>query len=211
MAVRDEIVWRSGVVYFAIALLAAALLIRILILQYVQHGKWSEMSEKYVFKTAEEEANRGDILTDDGRLLASSVPYYTIYMDTRSTGMSASTFSNGISGLSEGLSRLLGERSAAEWKELIVAARKKGDRYLLIRRKVDYETLKRLKMLPIFQEGQYRGGMVAQPENRRILPNSELAARTIGYLNLGNEGTEVGIEGSFDKELAADGRRLDNS
>jgi cell division protein FtsI (penicillin-binding protein 3) len=202
MAIRDEIVWRSGVVYIAIALLAAALLIRILILQYVQHGKWSEMSEKYVFKTAEEEANRGDILTDDGRLLASSVPYYTIYMDTRSTGMSPSTFSNGISGLSEGLSRLLGERSAAEWKELIVGARKKGDRYLLIRRKVDYETLKRLKMLPIFQEGQYRGGMVAQPENRRILPNSELAARTIGYLNLGNEGTEVGIEGSFDKELA---------
>ena len=84
MAIRDEIVWRSGVVYFAIALLAAALLIRILILQYVQHGKWSQMSEKYVFKTAEEEANRGDILTDDGRLLASSVPYYTIYMDTRS-------------------------------------------------------------------------------------------------------------------------------
>ena len=26
--------------------------------------------------------------------------------------------------------------------------------------------------------------------------------RTIGYLNLGNEGNEVGIEGSFDKELA---------
>ncbi len=44
--------------------------------------------------------------------------------------------------------------------------------------------------------------MVAQAENRRILPNNELAARTIGYLNLGNEGNEVGIEGSFDKELA---------
>jgi cell division protein FtsI (penicillin-binding protein 3) len=202
MAIRDEIVWRSGVVYFAIALLAAALLIRILILQYVQHGKWEQMSEKYVFKTAEEEANRGDILTDDGRLLASSVPYYTVYMDTRSTGMSAATFSGGINGLSAGLARFLGERSAAEWKGLIISARKRGDRYLLIKKKVDYETLKGLKELPIFMEGQYKGGMVAQAENRRILPNNELAARTIGYLNLGTEGTEVGIEGSFDKELA---------
>lgn len=202
MAIRDEIVWRSGVVYFAIALLAATLIIRILILQYVQHGKWSEMSEKYVFKTAEEEANRGDILTDDGRLLASSVPYYTIYMDTRSTGMSASTFSNGIDGLSAGLARLLGERSAAEWKGLIISARKKGDRYLLIKRKVNYATLKELRELPVFQEGQYKGGMVAQVENSRILPNNELAARTIGYLNLGTEGNEVGIEGSFDRELA---------
>jgi len=202
MAVRDEIVWRSGVVYFAIALIAAALLIRILILQYVQHGKWAAMSEKYVFKTAEMPANRGDILATDGRLLASSVPYYTIYMDTRSTGMSGDTWSNGINGLSEGLSRLLGERSAAGWKQLITDARRKGDRYFLIKRKVDYETLKRLKSLPIFREGQYKGGMVTQVENMRILPNYGLAARTIGYLNQGSNGTEVGIEGAFDKDLA---------
>jgi cell division protein FtsI (penicillin-binding protein 3) len=43
--------------------------------------------------------------------------------------------------------------------------------------------------------------MVAQAENRRILPNSDLASRTIGYLNLG-EGNEVGVEGAFDKDLA---------
>jgi cell division protein FtsI (penicillin-binding protein 3) len=202
MAIRDEIVWRSGVVYFAIAILAAALLVRILILQYIQRGKWSDMSERYVFKTAEMAANRGDVLTDDGRLLASSVPYYTIYMDTRSTGMTESTWSTGINGLSAGLSRLLGERSASGWKTIISDARRKGDRYLLIKRKVDYATLKALKQLPVFREGQYKGGMVAQAENRRILPNNDLAARTIGYLNLGSEGNEVGVEGAFDKELA---------
>src|SRR5512133_482361 len=110
MAVRDEIVWRSGVVYVGIVLLAVAVLIRILILQFVQHNKWADMSEKYVFKTTEVQANRGDILAADGRLLASSVPYYTIYMDTRSSGMTGSTWSNGINGLCAGLSRLVGER-----------------------------------------------------------------------------------------------------
>ena len=160
------------------------------------------MSEKYVYKTAEAPANRGDILAHDGRLLASSVPYYTIYMDTRSTGMSSQTWSKGIDGLSAGLAKILGERSAAGWRAVITEARKKGDRYFLIKRRVDYETLQRLRQLPIFREGQFKGGMVAQAENRRILPNSELAARTIGYLNLGKEGTEVGIEGSFDRELA---------
>ncbi len=202
MAVRDEIVWRSGVVYFAIALLAAALLVRIIILQYVQRGKWSDMSEKFVYKTAEVQASRGDILTSDGRLLASSVPYYTIYMDTRSSGMSASTWSGGISGLSNGLAQYLGIRSGSAWKTVISDARRKGDRYFLIGRKIDYETLKKLKELPIFREGQYKGGMVAMAENRRILPNSDMASRTIGYLNLGSEGNEVGIEGAFDKDLA---------
>jgi cell division protein FtsI (penicillin-binding protein 3) len=202
MAVRDDIVWRSGIVYFTTALIAAALLVRIVILQYVEHGKWADMSEKFIYKTAEMPANRGDILAYDGRLLASSVPYYSIYMDTRSTGMSAETWNNGISGLSAGLARILGERSAAGWKEIITSARRRGDRYFLIKRRVDYETLKKLKELPVFREGQYKGGLVAMAENMRIRPNSDLAARTIGYLNLGSSGTEVGVEGAFDNVLA---------
>ena len=201
MAAREEIVWRGGLVYIAIGLLAVALLIRIIILQYVQRGKWTDMSEKFVYKTGEVQANRGDILTNDGRLLASSIPYYTIYMDTRSSGMSSATWSSGISGLSSGLAQILGDKSASGWRSVITEARKKGDRYFLIQRKVNYETLKKLKELPIFREGQYKGGMVAQAENRRILPNSDLASRTIGYLNLG-EGNEVGVEGAFDKDLA---------
>lgn len=202
MTVRDEIVFRSGVVYLVLILCGVALIVQILVLQYIQRGKWSELSEKYIFKTAEMPANRGDILARDGRLLASSVPYYSIYMDTRSSGMSGQTFTKGIDGLCQGLSRYLGVRSASGWKSVITEARKRGDRYFLIHKRVDYATLKKIKELPIFREGQFRGGLVAQPENRRILPNDELAARTIGYLNQGTEGTRVGLEGSFDKELA---------
>jgi cell division protein FtsI (penicillin-binding protein 3) len=202
MATRDEIVWRGALVYFIIGLLALAILVRIIILQYIQHGKWSAMSERFVYKTAEMPANRGDILTSDGQILASSVPYYTIYMDTRSSGMTAATWSNGINGLSAGLAKILGVHSAAGWKSVITEARKQGDRYFLIQHKVNYETLRKLRELPIFREGQFKGGMVAQAENRRILPNSDLAKRTIGYLNLGSEGNEVGVEGAFDKDLA---------
>jgi cell division protein FtsI (penicillin-binding protein 3) len=202
MATRDEIVWRGALVYFIIGLLALAILVRIIILQYIQHGKWSAMSERFVYKTAEMPANRGDILTSDGQILASSVPYYTIYMDTRSSGMTAATWSNGINGLSSGLAKILGVHSAAGWKSVITEARKQGDRYFLIQHKVNYETLRKLRELPIFREGQFKGGMVAQAENRRILPNSDLAKRTIGYLNLGSEGNEVGVEGAFDKDLA---------
>ncbi|HOO98839.1 MAG TPA: penicillin-binding protein [Bacteroidales bacterium] len=202
MSVRDEIVWRTGVVYITIAIVAIVIVVRILFLQTIQHGKWSAMAERYVYNTTEVPANRGDILAHDGRILASSVPFYTIYMDTRSTGMSAETWNKGIDGLSAGLARLIGGHSAAGWKSVISEARRRGDRYFLIKRRVEYETLKKLKELPVFREGRFRGGLVAQPENIRIRPNSELAARTIGYLNLGEEGTEVGIEGSFDEDLA---------
>ena len=202
MAVRDEIVWRSGIVYFAIAILATVLLVRVIILQYVEKDKWMALSEKFVYKTDIVPAIRGNILDDNGRILASSVPYYSIYMDTRSSGMSSEIWSNGLSELASGLEQLIGEKSAAAWKTELTDAREKGDRYFLVKRRVDYETLKKIKELPIFREGQYKGGMVAQAENKRVLPNSELAARTIGYLNQGSEGTEVGIEGAFDEDLA---------
>jgi cell division protein FtsI (penicillin-binding protein 3) len=202
MAVRDEIIWRSGIVYVAILIAAIVLFVRILILQYVERGKWAAMSEKFVYKTDEVPATRGDILACDGRILASSVPYYSVYMDTRSSGMSSEIWARGIDGLCAGLSRLVGERSASGWKTVLVNARREGDRYFLIKRKVDFETLKKLKELPIFREGQYKGGMVTLAENRRFLPNNDLAERTIGYLNQGKEGTEVGIEGAFDNDLA---------
>jgi cell division protein FtsI (penicillin-binding protein 3) len=204
MSTRDDIIWRSGIVYFAIALMAVAILVRIIILQFVQREKWAAIGDQFVYKDAEVVANRGDILAADGRLLASSVPYYSIYMDTRSSGMSGSVWSDGIGGLSAGLSRIVGLKSASQWKSDLTKARNAGDRYYLIKRQVDYESLKKLRELPIFREGQYKGGLIAQPENRRILPNMELAARTIGYLNQGSSGNIVGIEGSFNKELSGE-------
>lgn len=202
MTIRDEIVWRSGVVYFVIVLLAIALLARIFVLQYVQRQKWAALGEKYIYKGAEVPANRGDILTWDGRILASSVPYYNVYMDTRSSGMSQETWTHGINGLAAGLASILGEKSAEGWKSALTEARKRGDRYFLIHRRVDYEKLKRLRELPVFREGQYKGGLIAQLDNWRIRPHNELAARTIGYLSLGVEGTTVGVEGAFNKELS---------
>jgi cell division protein FtsI (penicillin-binding protein 3) len=201
MAVRDEIVWRSGIIYIVIILMAAAIVVRVSIIQFVEGAKWAEMGETFIYKSDAVPANRGDILAVDGRILASSVPYYNIYMDTKSSGMSASVWSSGIDGLAEGLSRTVGLKSKSEWKRDLNSARAKGDRYYLIRRRVTYGELKQLKTLPILKEGRYKGGLIAEAENRRILPHMILASRTIGNLNKGESGNVVGLEGSFDKEL----------
>lgn len=202
MSKRDEIVMKSGIVYMVLAVLAIAVLVRILVLQFVQGEKWENMGDAFIFRKDVIQANRGDILTEDGRILASSVPYYSVYMDTRSTGMADSVWRNGINGLSAGLSRILGDKSAAAWKSELTNARSKGNRYLLIKRHVSHPNLKKMKQLPIFRKGQYQGGMLAIPENRRIYPNMELAARTIGYMTEGESGNVVGLEGAFDKDLA---------
>ncbi|HDZ40962.1 MAG TPA: PASTA domain-containing protein [Bacteroidetes bacterium] len=201
MALRDEIIWRSGVVYITITIIALAILARIFIIQFLQGEQWAELGEEFVYKTDIVPANRGDILSDDGRLLASSVPYYSIYIDTRSTGMDQQTWTQGIDGLCDGLSKIIGLKSADAWKRDLVNARRKGERYYLIKRRVSHNTLKDLKQLPIFEQGRYKGGFIAEPENIRIRPHHRLASRTIGYLTKGSAGNVVGLEGAYDAEL----------
>ncbi|MGM0667021.1 MAG: penicillin-binding protein [Bacteroidota bacterium] len=201
MALRDEIIWRSGVVYLFITITGIAILARILIIQFLQGDEWAELGEEFVYKTDVVPANRGDILADDGRLLASSVPYYSVYVDTRSTGMEQKTWDYGLDGLCDGLSKIIGLKSASAWKSDLENARRRGERYYLIKRRVSHNTLKELKQLPIFEKGRYRGGFIAEAENIRRLPHLRLASRTIGYLTKGAAGNVVGLEGAYDAQL----------
>ena len=61
--------------------------------------------------------------------------------------MAESTWQNGIDGLSAGLAKVIGEKSASDWKKTITQARSRGDRYFLIKRRVDYKTLQRIREL----------------------------------------------------------------
>jgi len=198
---KDTIIARTGLIYALVVVMAIAIFVRIIVLQVFQAEKWSSMAEKVVYRRQAVKAARGDILTYDGRILASSIPYYTLYMDTRSSGMADTTWSRGINGLCRGLSKYLGVQSPAGWKAELTHARKKGERYFMVKRHVSYETLKKVKELPIFRHGKFRGGFVYQPENRRIMPNGLLARRTIGYITEDSTSTIVGLEGSFNKVL----------
>jgi cell division protein FtsI (penicillin-binding protein 3) len=199
---KDQILARTGVIYGIVAVMAIAVFVRIIILQFVESDKWAAMADKVVFRRQVDLAARGDILSDDGRILASSIPYYTVYMDTRSSGMADTTWANGISGLCRGLSQHVGVNSPEGWRTALTNARNRGDRYYLVKRHVSYETLSHLKKLPIFRHGKFRGGFVYQPENMRIMPNGLLAKRTIGYITDDTLTSIVGIEGSFNSFLA---------
>ena len=61
MALRDEIIWRSGVVYLFITITGIAILARILIIQFLQGDEWAELGEEFVYKTDVVPANRGDL------------------------------------------------------------------------------------------------------------------------------------------------------
>lgn len=209
MSLKKEIVWRVGVIYVIMLTLAILIIGKILYLQIIEGARWKEKAQTLTLKDITIESNRGDILADDGRLLATSVPFYEIRMDTRSTGMDDHTFNSKIDSLSMKLSELFRDKTAAEYKNELVTARRNGERFHLIKRRVNYNQLKELKNFPIFRLGQYKGGFIALQNNLRIQPHVNLASRTIGYITKGEGGNVVGIEGAYDEQLkGAEGVRL---
>lgn len=202
MSLKKHIVWRVGVVYLGIFVLSLSIIGKLFFLIYVEGSKWEEKAEEHNMKYITIDPNRGDILADDGRLLASSIPYYEIRMDLMSTAMSGEIFRKEVDSLAFSLSKLFNDKSKAAYKREIIRARQNGERYHLLKKGVNYIELKELKTFPLFRYGRYKGGFIYIQENKRILPHMGLASRTIGYLTKGRSGNVVGIEGAYDHELS---------
>ncbi len=201
MSIKSDILWRVGLIYLAVALFAIFIVGKILFLQFIDDDRWKEKAENTRIQNFRIPPHRGDIYADDMRLLASSVPFYEVRMDMRTPALSDQVFYKEIDSLAFCLSRLFRDRTTQEYKSRLIQGRKTGNRYLLIKKKVNYVQLKELKTFPIFRRGRYKGGLITSQQNIRQRPHKNLAARTIGYTTKSQSGNKVGIEGAYEKYL----------
>jgi cell division protein FtsI (penicillin-binding protein 3) len=202
MSVKKEIVWRTITVYVIFLLIGLVIIGRIFYLQVFEKKIWMDKAGTYALKTMNIPADRGSIYASDGRLLASSVPYYEVRFDTKCENITDRFFNKNVDSLSLCLSRLFGDKSKAEYKRSLITARNQGKRYHLVKSGVNYIQLKKLKTFPIFRLGKYKGGLVYMQENRRVRPHQNLAGRLIGYTSKDIKGNVVGIEGAYNDQLA---------
>ncbi|MCX7862304.1 MAG: transpeptidase family protein [Bacteroidales bacterium] len=197
--IRKEILLRFTVVYLAIILFGIFVLFKVLYLQLFEGNYWKSKALELSQKNVIIPPTRGDILSIDGKVLATSVPYYEIRMDFRAEGLKKDTFYKYVDSLSIYLAQIFKDKSQKEYRSELVSAYKRGERYYLIKRKVDYQIYKKLKQLPLFRLGQNKGGFIAQQIFTRLKPYGNLAARTIGYVT--KDRVVVGVEGAFDSYL----------
>lgn len=209
--INKDILRRVRWLYFFFLMATVMIVGKVLWVQYGPEGaelrkKAREITYAYVAIPAE----RGDILSGDGRLLASSITEYTIRMDFAAGGLTDEVFDANVDSLAHCLSVFFRDKSKAAYKTILVNARKdkSKNRYKQIGpRRVTYLEEKQIKKFPVFRLGSNRGGYIAEPESRRVRPHGSLAGRTIGTVNKG--GTKVGIEGAFDSQLTGkDGLEL---
>lgn len=204
--IRKDIAWRVYVVYFVVCLFGVVIIGMALKIQLIEGGELKKKVQSLTLVDKSIEAVRGNIYAADGSLLATSIPIYEVRFDPNADAISEDLFNDSVGVLAEHLSGLFQDRSAAAYRKELIDARTGKKRYHLIRRKVKYTELKKMKDFPIFRRGKYKGGFIYIQRNKRERPFRILAARTIGYEREGV--TPVGLEGAYSEVLAGiDGQR----
>ena len=84
--------FRYLLIVLAIALVCMAILFKMSRTIFVERDKWQAKAEKPLYDTVPVVATRGNILAADGRLLATTMPRYTMYMDFAADGFDRDTF-----------------------------------------------------------------------------------------------------------------------
>lgn len=186
---------------------AMAIGVKLVRLQIVEGEKYRELAEKTTVKNFVIPANRGNIYGDDGSLLATSVPKYEIRFDAMT--VSEKDFKENLVPLSEGLSKMFG-RPASFYQNRLRKARADKNRYLFIAKNLGYSEYMKIKSLPLFNMGQYRGGIIVEQRTVREHPIGKIAERTVGDEAYNRPGYyAVGLEGAYHDMLTGkDGRRL---
>jgi cell division protein FtsI (penicillin-binding protein 3) len=209
MSIRTNILLRVYLAFGLIVLFAFAVVMQLCRVQVLQGKKWAAMADSLSVRYANVEAARGNIFAIDGSLLATSVPEYELHMDMLAGGIADDKiFYEKVDSLAMKMSAFFGDRPAREYSRILRSARRDSSRYQLIRRKVTYQELKKIRKFPIFCMGKYKGGLIIVQKNKRILPYRTLAARTIGYKN-DNVKNPVGLEGAYADYINGEsGKRL---
>lgn len=198
MNIKKSILIRVRVAFLFVMAFAIAVVVKTGHIQTVEGKKWAEMGERISFDYKTVKATRGNIYSDNGSLLATSLPFYKVAFDA--TNPKAEVFKKGLDSLAYLLSRFYKDKSAADYKHMLQDAREDDKRYIIINRKqIDYQDKKIMSEWPIFREGRLGGGVIFEKVDLRYRPFSNLSNRTIGYVNENDKG--AGLEFSFNDQL----------
>lgn len=208
MNFKNELLSRVYIVSLIVVLAALLILGQLAKIGIFQREKWIAMGEKFSFSLEPVDAERGNILTESGATLATSLPYYELRMDAGCPSLTDDIFRAKIDSLCYCLWKFVDPSvSQKAWRTKIVMARHDKNRYLLLKDDIGYELFEKIKTFPIFNLGRNTGGLIGVRKSKREFPYGDLARRTIGYIR--ETVQPVGIEGAFNNILRGEqGMRL---
>jgi cell division protein FtsI (penicillin-binding protein 3) len=173
-----QISYRIYFIAVVIFLMSIAVVVKLTNIQWVEGDYYRKLAQERTVRNFVIPANKGNIYSSDGSLLATSIPNYIIRFDA--VAPKATLFENNVKALSDSLSKLTGKASS-EYQANFRKARATKSRYLLVARDLSFSKYMKIKSFPLFNLGAYKGGIIVEQETVREHPIGKIAERTIGY------------------------------
>lgn len=191
---------------FIFAFLIIFKLVRI---QLVDGDKYRNLAETRTIKNVVIPANRGNVYSANGNLLATSIPKYDIRIDAITP--SNKIFNAYLKPLCDSLAKFHG-KPARQYRDALRKARANNNRYYLLARNISYSDYLRFRKFPMLKLGAFKGGLIVEQNTKREHPMGGIAQRTIGYERFDDQGnvTRPGIDGAYGEKYlrGTDGKRL---
>lgn len=210
MAVTDrKILTRLYVVAGFLFVFAIAVAVKLVSIQLVDGQKYRQLAQSRTEKMFTIAPKRGNLYSDDGSLLATSVSKYSIRFDA--VTVSDRDFRENLKPLSDALGKMFSKPSS-HYQQLLRKARQNKNRYKLIARNLEYSDYLKIKAFPLFEKGPNKGGIIVDQKIVREHPLGKIAERSVGYERKDENGyyTKVGLEGAFGEQYlrGKEGKRL---
>ena len=204
---KKEILLRAYLGFLFVCILGVSIVGRAFYIQTVQGNYYRSLADSLTIFPKKVMGDRGNIYSEDGRLLATTLPTFDVRIDFKTTYIhagltkeNADLFRDNVDSVAILLAAMFPEKTKEQYKNELVRERANQSRYYLLKRNVSFEQLTAMKAWPFFREGSNKSGLVTIQNNRRFTPFGQLAARTIGFVSDSGR-VKVGVEGEYDDDL----------
>lgn len=195
---RTDTMWKTYLVYILMLIFGIGVIVKIIVVQTKDSKELNQLAEKKEYRIKTVEAARGNIVSDNGSLIATSVPVFDIYFDSQVVDQEL--FNDNIDSLSMQMASLFPKKTAKQWRDDLSEAKAENKRYYSLIKNISLDEYRTLQKFVIFKKGPNKGGLIGEKKLRRERPYKELASRMIGYVNE-NENLYVGMEGAYNDVL----------
>lgn len=212
MTTKQNILNKLYIFAIVLVVFAVSIVYKLVDIQMINGDLYKEDAKSRVVRKFDIPANRGNVYSADGSLLATSVSRFDIYMDVFT--VSDKNFEKYVGDLAKAMSNMF-TNSTPYYEKRFRDARANKNRYLLIVKDLNYEDYIKVRNFPLFELGPYKGGFIKEQRTVRERPIGRIAERTIGWDKIivdaeGNKlPNKVGLEGNFSQYLRGkNGKKL---
>lgn len=195
---------RYAFIAVIMTLVAISVLGKTLYIMTAKRAYWEEVADRVKVDSLKTQPMRGNILSCDGQLMASSLPQYNIYMDFKALreAKKDTLFCEKIDSICTGLNAIFPDRTAAKFKKHLMEGFEQNKRHWPVwNRRINYSTFSEVRRLPVFCLKSNQSGFHWEEHNARKLAYGSLAGRTIGKMFGAKDTAQCGLELSYDSLL----------